>query len=98
MVSEQLDKSLFHESPMLFVIKHFKLIDNLILDDLLDDVLQGYNADDAVSWIATFLHINLCYNSNMGQTFLKIAEKWFQFVISGDVHSVPKKNTRQLLQ
>ena len=64
-VSEQLDKSLFHESPVLFVIKHLELVHNLVLDDLLDDVLQGHDSDDAVSWITTLFHFNLRYNADM---------------------------------
>lgn len=81
-IREQLDKSLFHESPMLFVIKHFKLVNNLVLDDLLDDVLQSDNADDSMSWITTILNFNLSYNTDMCETFLKVAKEWLEFIVS----------------
>ena len=82
---------------MLFVIIHFELIDDLVLDDLFNDVLEGHDADDAVGRVAPIGHLNLCNDANMRETLLEVTEQRLQLIVGGNVDRVSQEDARQLL-
>lgn len=98
MIREELNKLLLHKSPLLLIIIHLILVFDLVLDDLLNYVLQGDNADNTVEGVSTFPVDDLRHDANVSETFLEISQERFKLIISRNVHSVSQKNTRKLFQ
>lgn len=91
-ICEELHEFLFHEAPVLLVVKHLVLVLDFVHYYFFDDVLEGHDTYHLMSWIATFSDDDLSHNTDVSQAFLEVTEQWLQLVIGRNGHCVAEQN------